>query len=45
MEVCKISDVIRDARIRSGMTQEALHLGFVQSARCRKLKMVDACRR
>ena len=23
MEVCKISDVIRDARIRSGMTQEA----------------------
>lgn len=28
MEVCKISDVIRDARIRSGMTQEALAFGI-----------------
>ena len=38
MEVCKISDVIRDARIRSGMTQEALAFGICSVSTLSKIE-------
>ena len=38
MEVCKISDVIRDARIRNGMTQEALAFGICSVSTLSKIE-------
>lgn len=38
MEVCKISDVIRNARIRSGMTQEALAFGICSVSTLSKIE-------